>query len=88
MELDLKQWLHLLGRDRACSGLDLGRGHQVVKELHDAATRAAIAPDEGRRLDDLCAAAGNFTRTLAPYVTRRRRDDDPLIVTFRDNLPR
>ncbi|MEO7892567.1 MAG: helicase-related protein [Vicinamibacterales bacterium] len=87
MELDLKQWLHLLGRDRACSGLDPERGHRVVKELHDAAARAAIAPDEGRRLDDLCVAAGHFTRTLAPYVTRRRRDEDPLVTTFRDSLP-
>jgi helicase-like protein/SNF2 domain-containing protein len=81
MELELSQWLDLLGRARC--GLDRERGSQVVKRLHDAAERAAIAPDEGRRLDELCAAARDFTKTLAPYVTRRRRDEDPLIKGFR-----
>ncbi|WP_147452004.1 helicase-related protein [Corallococcus sp. CA041A] len=81
MELELTQWLDLLGRTR--SGLDRERGGQVVKRLHDAAVRAAVAPDEGSRLDELCAAARDFTRTLAPHVTRRRRDDDPLVTSFR-----
>jgi hypothetical protein len=91
MELELSQWLDLLGRAR--SGLHRERGSQVVKRLHDAAERAAVAPDEGSRLDELCAAAKDFTKTLAPFVTRRRRDEDPLIKRFRtsaalpDGLP-
>jgi hypothetical protein len=83
MELDLTQWLHLLGRERARSSLDENRGRQVVQKLHDAASRAAGAPDEGGRLDELCRAARDFTRALTPYVTRRRRDEDPLITSFR-----
>lgn len=82
MELDLSQWLDLLGRAR--SGLDRDQGRQVVRALHDAASRASIAPDEGSRLNDLCAAAKDFSKTLAPYVTRRRRDEDPLIQRFRE----
>jgi hypothetical protein len=82
MELELSQWLDLLGRAR--SGLDQERGRQVVKRLHDAASRAAIAPDEGIRLDELCSAARDFTKTLAPHVTRRRRDEDPLVTRFRN----
>ena len=81
MELELSQWLDPLGRAR--SGLNQERGRQTVERLHDAATRAAIAPDEGSRLDELCAAAKEFTKTLAPYVTRRRRDDDRLVANFR-----
>jgi hypothetical protein len=81
MELELSQWLDLLGRARC--GLDRERGSQVVKRLHNAAERAAIAHDERHRLDELCAAAREFTKTLAPYVTRRRRDEDPLIKSFR-----
>lgn len=83
MELDLKQWLHLLGRERARSSLDEERGRGVVKKLHDAASDAAVAPDEGLRLDELCHAARDFTKALTPYVTRRRRDEDPLITSFR-----
>lgn len=81
MELELSQWLDLLSRAR-CE-LDQERGRQVVKRLHDAASRAAVAPDEGSRLDELCAAARDFTKTLSPYVTRRRRDEDPLVTSFR-----
>ncbi|MEW6558950.1 MAG: helicase-related protein [Pseudomonadota bacterium] len=82
MELELSQWLDLLGRAR--SGLDPERGRQVVKRLHDAADGAAVAPDEGCRLDELCMAAREFTETLAPYVTRRRRDEAPLVASFRE----
>lgn len=82
MELELSQWLDLLGRAR--SGLDQERGRQVVKRLHDAASRAAVAPDEGIHLDELCSAARDFTKMLAPHVTRRRRDEDPLVARFRD----
>jgi len=90
MELDLSQWLELLRRARC--GLDPERGRQVVARLHDAAKRAAVAPDEGDRLDELCAAAKDFRKTLAPYVTRRRRDEDPLVSSFhrvpgREGLP-
>jgi len=81
MELELSQWLDLLGRAR--SGLDQARGRLVVQRLHDAARCAAVAPDEGSRLDELCAAARDFTKTLAPHVTRRRRDEDPLVTDFR-----
>ena len=81
MELELSQWLDLLGRAR--SGIDRARGSQVVKHLRDAARRAAVAPDEGSRLDELCVAARDFTKTLAPHVTRRRRDEDPLVTSFR-----
>jgi len=82
MELELSQWLDLLGRAR--SGLDQERGRHVVKRLHDAASRAAVAPDESIRIDELCSAAREFTKTLAPHVTRRRRDEDPLVARFRD----
>ena len=81
MELELSQWLDLLGRAR--SGLDQERGRHVVRRLHDAAARAAVAPDEGLRLDELCAAARDFTKALSPHVTRRRRDEDPLVTNFR-----
>jgi hypothetical protein len=81
MELELSQWLDLLRRAR--SGLDRERGSEVVGRLHDAASRAAVAPDEGSRIDELCKAAQDFTRTLAPHVTRRRRDEDPLVTAFR-----
>jgi hypothetical protein len=84
MELELSQWLDLLARAR--SGLDRERGRQVIARLHAAAIRAAVAPDEASRLDELCAAAKDFTRTLAPYVTRRRRDDDRLVTRFRESL--
>ena len=83
MELELSQWLDLLGRARC--GLDQERGRQVVQRLHDAASRAAVAPDEGARLDELCSAARDFTKTLAPHVTRRRRDEDPLVTSFRES---
>lgn len=81
MELELSQWLDLLGRAR--SGLDHERGRHVVKRLHEAASRAAVAPDERSRLDELCAAARDFTKTLSPHVTRRRRDEDLLVTSFR-----
>ncbi|WP_375757293.1 helicase-related protein [Corallococcus exercitus] len=83
MELDLSQWNDLLGRAR--SGLEREHGNQVVQRLHAAVSRAAIAPDEESRLDELVAAARDFTRTLAPYVTRRRRDGDALVTSFRKN---
>jgi hypothetical protein len=91
MELDLSQWLDLLAR--AHCYLDHDHGSLVIKRLHEAVRHAAIAPDEWSRLDELCAAARHFTKTLAPYVTRRRRDDDPRITSFRtraalpDGLP-
>jgi hypothetical protein len=88
MELDLKQWLHLLGCERARTRLEKERGRQVVKRLHDATSCAAVAPDEGGRLDELCCAAREFTKTLAPYVTRRRRDEDPLVTSFRARAAR
>jgi hypothetical protein len=83
MELHLSQWLDLLARARC--GLNQERGREVVECLHAAADRAAVAPDEGSRLDELCAAANAFTKSLAPYVTRRRRDEDPLVADFREN---
>lgn len=81
MELELTQWLDLLKRARC--GIDLETAGRVVQRLHRAAEGAAVAPDETARLDELCAAARDFRSTLAPYVTRRRRDDDPLIGLFR-----
>ncbi|MCY1072919.1 helicase-related protein [Archangium lansingense] len=85
MELKLSQWLELL--ERARSEIDRERGNQVIERLHDAAGRAAVAPDEDSRLDELCAAARDFAETLAPYVTRRRRNEDPLVQGFREKLP-
>jgi Helicase conserved C-terminal domain len=82
MELDLRQWLDLLGRARC--GIDREKGQHAVQWLHDAARRAAVAPDEGARLDELCKAAREFTRVLSPYVTRRRRDEDKLVRRFRN----
>ena len=64
-----------------------------MDELIEAAEGARIAPDEKDRRDKLCAASRNFERALSPYVTRRRRADDPLIKEFRaganrpDELP-
>jgi hypothetical protein len=86
MELELEQWLDLLRR--AGTGLEPERGREVVTRLHDAARHAAIAPDEGSRLDELCGAARDFTKTLAPHVTRRRRDEDPLVKSFREGAAR
>jgi hypothetical protein len=80
MELDLSQWLNLL--ERARCGLDVDRGRAVVEHLRSATTGAATAPDEGPRLDALCTAAQQFARTLAPYVTRRRRATDALVAAF------
>jgi len=79
MELDLSQWLDLLRRARCQLASE---GKQVVDELRKAAQEAAIAPDEVARLDNLCAAARAFERSLSPYVTRRRRIEDPLIKEF------
>ncbi|MGH9460760.1 MAG: hypothetical protein ACRD1X_06055, partial [Vicinamibacteria bacterium] len=82
MELDLSQWLDLLERTRC--GLDREKGQRAVQAFHDAARRAAVAPDEGARLDKLCETAEQFTRVLSPYVTRRRRDEDELVRRFRN----
>ncbi|MEW6167907.1 MAG: helicase-related protein [Pseudomonadota bacterium] len=82
MELDLSQWLHLLRRARC--GLDWEKGEEVIEKFQSSIRNAATAPDEGGRLDDLCGAAGDFERALKDYVTRRRRDEDPLITTFRE----
>ncbi|MBI2502834.1 MAG: hypothetical protein HYW07_06335 [Candidatus Latescibacteria bacterium] len=81
MELELSQWLDLL--KRAGCGVDPARSKEVVQCLHDAARSARVAPDEDARLMELCDAADDFTHTLSSYVTRRRRDDDPLIQKFR-----
>jgi superfamily II DNA or RNA helicase len=76
MELELDQWRDLLLR----ASCDLGeQGKQVIAELKAATRDAAVAPDETKRLDRLCRASTEFTRTLSPYVTRRRRTDDGLL---------
>jgi hypothetical protein len=80
MELAMGQWLDLLARARA--GHDVGQARAAVDRLHDAASRAAMAPDEISRLDELCAAARGFNRSLSPWVTRRRRDEDALVMRF------
>ena len=85
MELELAQWLELLARARC--GLDEALGTAAVERLHTAAMAAGAAPDEVPRLEELCAAAVLFTETLAPYVTRRRRDADALINQFRRAQP-
>src|SRR5262249_20563845 len=71
MERELSEWLDLLGRAR--SGLDHETGERVIEEFRNATTRAATAPDETQRLDELKKAANRFETTLAPFVTRRRR---------------
>jgi hypothetical protein len=75
MELSLDQWLDLLGR----AGTQLTDGRQIIDRLNEATRNAAVAPDEVARLDELCVAARAFTRALSPYVTRRRRTEDPLM---------
>lgn len=85
MELDLSQWLDLLARARC--GLDGEVGRRVVKRLQDAASRAKVTPDESDSLETLCAAAKDFARTLAPYVTRRRRGADAVVAKFRAKAP-
>jgi hypothetical protein len=83
MELRLDQWLDLLVRARC--GIDRKHGpeRKAIDRLHTAVESAAIAPDEEARLTELCSAAKEFQCALAPYVTRRRRDDDPAIRDFR-----
>ena len=76
MELSLDQWLDLLGR----AGTQISDGREIIDRLNAATRNAAVAPDEVARLDELCAAARAFTRALSPYVTRRRRTEDPLIM--------
>ncbi|HET9621326.1 MAG TPA: DEAD/DEAH box helicase [Kofleriaceae bacterium] len=76
MELDLDQWRDLLGR----AGLDIGdEGKQVIDRLQQTTREAAIAPDEGARLEALCKASIAFTKLLRPHVTRRRRSEDALV---------
>jgi len=84
MELNLEQWLGLLARSRCA--LDAAPARQAIARLADATTSAAIAPDEGARLDELCAAAREFQRALGPYVTRRRRTEDGSIREFATKL--
>jgi hypothetical protein len=84
MELELSQWLDLLGRAR--SGLDYETGERVIEEFRNATSRAATAPDETQRLDELKEAAKRFETTLARYVTRRRRAETELIQEFRAKL--
>lgn len=79
MELGLDQWLDLLKRAR----VEPERGREVINAFREAARNAGIAPDESTRLEELCAAAREFTRMLAPYVTRRRHDEDELVAAFR-----
>ena len=81
MELGLEDWLDLLKRAR-CQ-LALGQAGAVIKRFRESATQAQMAPDEIKRLDELCAAAREFTRTLEDFVTRRRRDEDELVDAFR-----
>lgn len=80
MELALDQWLGLLRRARCDLKDDIG--HAAVDGLHGAAMAASVAPDEVSRIDELCKAARRFTEVLAPYVTRRRRDEDKRIREF------
>ena len=47
---------------------------------------AAIAPDEGYRLDELIRHSKAFEKALKKLVTRRRRDTDPSIVQFENAL--
>ncbi len=82
MELELAQWLDLLVRSRCDHDRNLCK--QLVERLYQTAQHAMVAPDEGRRLDDLCSAAKAFSTALAPYITRRRRDQDALVSSFRE----
>lgn len=76
MELDVSQWEDLLRR----AHVDIGdTGTQVIKGFKRAAEEAALAPDEIARLDALRKASTAFTKTLRPYVTRRRRSEDRLL---------
>jgi hypothetical protein len=82
MELDAEQWLTLLGRTlrkqyKKCPE------REIIRDLHNAATWAASAPDESGRIRELCVAARKFSKMLRPYVTRRRRDQDTVIKSFR-----
>ncbi len=85
MELELAQWLDLLARAR--SGLNREQGEKAVNGLHDAATNAAAAPDQMGLIDKLCRASTIFTGTFQEHVTRRRRDEDPLLSRFRACSP-
>lgn len=80
MELSLDQWLGLLAR--AGCKLDRNQGEQVTRLLHSASTRAVMAPDEILGLQSLCDASREFRRVMSPFVTRRRRSEEPLIQRF------
>jgi superfamily II DNA or RNA helicase len=80
MELELSQWLDLLKRAR--TGIQLEQCQKVIRDFEQASRNALAAPDEARRIASLCAHSAEFAGSLAPYVTRRRRDDDRLIQEF------
>ena len=84
MELELSQWLDLLGRAR--SKLNSDDGARVIDDFRMATKNAATAPDEAERLDALIKAAQRFEAALKPYVTRRRRAESNEIKAFRDKL--
>jgi len=84
MELELSQWLDLLGRAR--SKLNGDDGARVIDDFRMATKNAATAPDEAERLDALIKAAQRFEAALKPYVTRRRRAESNEIKAFRDKL--
>lgn len=84
MELELSQWLDLLGRAR--SKLNSDDGARVIDDFRMATKNAATAPDEAERLDALMKAAQRFEAALKPYVTRRRRAESNEIKAFRDKL--
>jgi hypothetical protein len=81
MELNLNQWSDLLQRTRA--DIEVGI---VINDFQKAAQSAAIAPDEGARLDELCKSAENFQKSLENHVTRRRRTNSKEIQDFVEAL--
>jgi len=85
MELSVEQWAPLLHRARAEA--DHAKLERAVAGLKESVRSAAEAPDEGARITALEEAAYVFTTTLRPFVTRRRRREEPLLQDFCRHAP-
>ena len=81
MELSTEQWSPLLHRARAEA--DKGKLEAALVGFKDAVGSASGAPDEEPRIAALEKAGTLFQTTLRPYVTRRRRRAEALLLSFR-----
>ena len=89
MEMDLEEWAELIQRARNVSNDDRIRVQidDVIMKFKEAIGQARISPDERGVLENLIKYAGAFSKSLSPFVTRRRRIDDELVRDFRKLHP-